>query len=96
MRQQHVAFRLPRVVVETGDRAMTFPIERSAFCRLGRNHRGARIRCSRGTLWVTQPGDPADYILRAGDGLTVTRPGMILVQALSDAAVQLTPGDRRR
>jgi hypothetical protein len=96
MGQQRIALHLPGVAAAAGDRAMTLPLERAGFCRLSGDRRGARIRCSRGSLWVTQPGDPLDYVLRAGDGLTVTRRGTILVQALSDAAVQLTPVDHRR
>lgn len=44
--------------------------------------RGEKIACLEGKLWITQPGDPTDYILEAGENFWVTRPGKIVVQAL--------------
>jgi len=96
MAQQRIAWHLPQMVSAAGHRAMTLPLEQAAFYQLSGDRRGAEIRCSRGALWVTQPGDPTDHILRAGEGMIVSRPGSILVEALADSAVQLTPADRRR
>ena len=43
--------------------------------------RGARVRCLRGTLWITQEGDREDYFVRAGESFTIERDGVTLVSA---------------
>jgi hypothetical protein len=46
--------------------------------------RGEQITCTAGKLWVTQKNDLNDYVLNAGEIFWVTRPGTILVQALTN------------
>jgi hypothetical protein len=96
MTQQPIAWQFPHTATATARDAEPLPLQRAATCRLNGDRRGAEIRCSRGLLWVTQPRDPRDYVLRAGEGMAITRRGPILIQALSDSAVQLTPAERRR
>ena len=43
--------------------------------------RGATLRVTRGTLWLTFERDTRDVVLTAGDSFTVDRPGLTLVQA---------------
>jgi hypothetical protein len=50
----------------------------------GHRH-GDVISCTLGTLWITQDGDMKDYIVEAGRSFWVTRPGMVIVQALNDS-----------
>lgn len=50
-----------------------------------RDVRGATLRVTRGTLWVTQDRDVRDVVLRAGDVWTVERPGLTLAEAQGDA-----------
>ena len=38
-----------------------------------------------GTLWMTLPNDPNDYVLRRGDRMSVRAKGTVLLQALSEA-----------
>jgi hypothetical protein len=47
--------------------------------------RSATLRVTRGTLWVTQEGDPQDVVLRAGDNWTVERNGLTVVEAQDEA-----------
>ena len=47
--------------------------------------RGTTLRVGRGRLWVTQHGDPTDYVLEAGDTWTIERRGRTIVQAQRDA-----------
>src|SRR3990172_2503605 len=47
---------------------------------------GDTIICTTGVLWVTQEGDPADYLLKKGDKFVANRTGMVLVQAFDDSA----------
>lgn len=46
---------------------------------------GKQLEVAKGVLWVTQEGDPQDYLLKAGERLTLERDGLTLVQALTDA-----------
>ena len=47
---------------------------------------GSAVVCTGGVLWLTQAGDPQDYLLREGEMFVAERPGMVLVQALNDFA----------
>jgi hypothetical protein len=49
------------------------------------NLRSATLRVTRGTLWITQEGDPQDVVLRAGDNWAVERNGLTVVEAQDDA-----------
>ncbi len=53
--------------------------------RIEGDRRGDVISCSHGSLWVTQEGDLKDYVVEAGKDFWVTRPGMVVVQALANA-----------
>lgn len=46
--------------------------------------RGEQITCTAGEIWVTQANDLNDHILKAGEIFWVTKPGTVLVQALTD------------
>ena len=43
--------------------------------------RGATLRVTRGTVWLTQEGDRNDVVLRAGDNWVVERDGGTVVEA---------------
>lgn len=49
--------------------------------------RGATVRATRGTLWLTFENDPRDVILVPGDAFTVDRGGLTLIEAQDDATV---------
>ena len=61
-----------------------------------RDVRGATLRVTRGTLWVTQDRDVRDVVLRAGDVWTVERKGLTLAEAQGDATFCLLGGAARR
>jgi hypothetical protein len=52
------------------------------------------IVCLQGRLWITQERDPRDYVLVAGEFFVVNQPGSVLVQAMVDARMQVTPSLR--
>ena len=52
------------------------------------DRRGDVIRCSRGTLWITQQGDRKDYVIEAGQDFWVTQQGTVVVQALNDSVIK--------
>ena len=43
--------------------------------------RGATLRVTQGTLWLTQEGDPNDVVLRTGDNFVVEADGDTVVEA---------------
>ena len=47
---------------------------------------GDTIFCANGVLWVTQEGDPEDYLLKKGEKFVAERPGLVLIQGLKDCA----------
>ncbi len=51
--------------------------------------RGARIEPVKGTLWITEEGEPQDFVVAAGDVFLVSRPGRTVVQAMDAARVWL-------
>ncbi|HEX2980699.1 MAG TPA: DUF2917 domain-containing protein [Anaerolineaceae bacterium] len=53
---------------------------------LSAKRRGQRLTVRAGRVWITQPNDPVDHIIEAGESFTVTHPGKILVQSLCSSA----------
>ena len=49
--------------------------------------RGATVRATRGTLWLTFENDPRDVVLVAGDAFTIDRAGLTLVEAQGEATL---------
>lgn len=49
--------------------------------------RGKVLTCLQGRLYVTQEGDWTDYVLTPGQEFTVTRRGLVVVQALDESTV---------
>ncbi len=64
-------------------------LEPQALQRLPSLRPGDLLTCTRGVLWVTQAGDPADYLLRAGEAFVANR-GAVVVQALAAASYRLS------
>ncbi len=50
--------------------------------------RKQRLFCERGILWVTQTDDEKDYLLHAGESLTINEYSKVVVQALESAVFQ--------
>jgi hypothetical protein len=61
-----------------------------------RDVRGATLRVTRGTLWVTQDQDRRDVVLRAGDVWAVERQGLTLAEAQGAATVCVRGAAPRR
>jgi hypothetical protein len=54
--------------------------------RLAGIRKGNSIVCTNGVLWVTQEGDPEDYMLKKGEKFVANRQGVVLVQAFNESA----------
>ncbi|MDT8419939.1 MAG: DUF2917 domain-containing protein [Desulfuromonadales bacterium] len=58
---------------------------------LGDNLKGLTIVCRSGCCWLTQTGDPRDFILRRQAQLEIQSRGQVVVMATSSCRLQLTP-----
>ena len=45
------------------------------------------ISCHLGEFWLTQQGDPNDYLIETGQNFTVNRKGKVVIVALSSASL---------
>lgn len=45
------------------------------------------LKCLSGIVWITQAGDPQDYILHANESLKISRKGAVVVQAMPEAVI---------
>ena len=59
--------------------------------RLDGDNRWRMIVCVSGEIWITQERDVRDYVLTAGQMFIVTQRGNVLIEALCDASVEITP-----
>ena len=66
-------------------------LEKLSVHHLDGDSRGTEIYCLQGILWVTQQGDGQDYILGSGDRFVVSRSGRVVIEAVSDAILRITP-----
>lgn len=60
--------------------AREFEIEKGALLRIDPEP-GDRLHVRLGDVWVTQYGDSKDYVLRAGESLTLSGEGAALAMA---------------
>jgi len=59
-------------------------VQTAAFPRCG------KITCTRGTLWITRDGHSDDIVLRAGSSLVCESGSRFVIEALENAAVEIT------
>ena len=50
------------------------------------DRRGQKLRCIDGHLWITQAGDAMDHLVAGGREFVITRPGRVVIQALTQRA----------
>lgn len=50
------------------------------------NHQNS-VQVWSGKLWVTQEGDPKDYMLAAGDTFPLRHSGRVVIQAMEESVV---------
>lgn len=49
----------------------------------------SRITCVRGLLWITQEGDPTDYVLHRGESFRPQTRGTVLVEGMHASLIRL-------
>ena len=59
--------------------------------RMEGDNRWRLITCLSGRVWVTQHRDLRDYVLEAGDMFLVTLAGSVVMQALEEASLEISP-----
>lgn len=55
------------------------------------DHRWQTVACLKGRIWITQEKDFQDYILEEGEAFVITNFGRVVIQALEDSAIAVTP-----
>lgn len=65
------------------------PLPKGSLFRIEGNWQGYVISCQAGVCWITQEGDPQDYLLEAGEELIIDRAGLVVVQGITDGAICL-------
>jgi len=63
----------------------TWDLARDATLRIRPGRRGVALRADRGCVLVTQPGDPEDHVLEAGEEVRLPRGGLVVAWALEAA-----------
>jgi hypothetical protein len=66
-------------------------LDNAELLRLEFGQPGTRVMCTAGTLWLTQQGDPQDYLLQAGQSFTLNQGGIVLVQGLPCGKARIQP-----
>ena len=56
---------------------------------------GSAVTVKRGSVWVTQAGDPEDHVLEAGQRLFIRDAGSVHFSALRPAEILVDGGSRR-
>lgn len=67
-------------------------LERGQIYRIASAARGTRFVCGTGTAWITMAEDPTDYILCAGEQLTLTARRPAVIEALAHLEFDLNSG----
>jgi hypothetical protein len=65
----------------------TLKLLRGETLSIDGDRRGQKLQCLAGQVWITQAGDTADHLLFGGREFAVTRPGRVVVQALTPWAI---------
>jgi len=62
-----------------------YRLRRNERIRLDGDMDGRVISCRKGILWLTQTGNPGDYLVRTGESFSSDQPGRIVIGALEDS-----------
>lgn len=90
--KRNIAYRESTTPEQTGQsEPIEMVVEKLSVHHLDGDARGTEIACQQGILWVTQQDDGNDYILNSGDSLVVSRRGRVVIEAISDAILHITP-----
>lgn len=74
---------------------MELLLNKGELLNMGENLEGLKIICRSGTCWITQTGDPRDYILHRGRYLDVRSKGQLVVCATSSCRLQMVSQEEK-
>ena len=64
-------------------------LKANSLFRIDVDGKEIKILCVTGSIWVTQEGDANDHILKYGEEFAITKKGIVLLQSLSDVAIEI-------
>jgi hypothetical protein len=70
----------------------THCLEAQSVERLSDIRPGDTVLSGGGLMWVTQEGDPQDYMLQQGEAFIASRQGVVVIEALREATYRLLRG----
>jgi len=65
-------------------------LPKKSLLHLVGDHRGERIACLNGVVWITQSGNPEDIVVCAGETFAITQKGTILIEGLVETHLKIT------
>lgn len=65
-------------------------LSRNSLLKLVGDHSGELISCLNGVAWITQSGNPDDFVIYAGESFTITEKGTILIQGMKETRLTIT------
>jgi hypothetical protein len=69
------------------DTAVRLPSK--GLLRIEADRRGLVLSGQEGVSWVTQEADRTDHLLGPGDRLVIAHKGVVLVEAMTDACIEI-------
>ena len=67
-------------------------LRRGSLMRIAEG-RGMLVRVRRGSVWITEEGDPRDHFVGAGEQFRITRRGTALISALESSVLSFAVTD---
>lgn len=76
-------------IYEDRDNTIKICMSKDSYIKINGDHRGFRIWCIEGILWITQKNDFQDHILALGEIFVIDRKGLVIVSAFADICISL-------
>ena len=87
----HIRATLPNTGSETPEAPVRMSLLPQALLSMAGRRSGYTLYCHSGSLWLTQQGDPTDHILSAGDRFVTHGKGRLVLEALGETLVSVSP-----
>jgi hypothetical protein len=78
-------------VLSEGAKFESLQLPAGSLLRLDGSYRGVSFLCRSGLCWITQEGDSKDYLLQHEQNFTINQDGVVVVQALADTELLVSP-----
>ncbi len=75
-------------------RSQTIVLTHGQAITLSKPRRGSWLVCARGTIWITEPGDARDHLLREGERRVLASRRGTVVSAIGAAELRVVAGRR--